>query len=89
VPQSKRQLASGRLGALGVDVDGVEGLAGGYEEAITLGAAETEIGARFGKMNFADERAIGREDVDTIEAFAGPSGSGPDVAVGIATNAIG
>jgi len=40
-------------------------------------------------MNFADERAVGREDVDAIGAFAGPSCGGPDVAVGIATNAIG
>src|SRR5258708_20979359 len=40
-------------------------------------------------MNLSDERAVGREDVDAVVAFSGPSGSRPGGAVGIATNAIG
>ena len=79
----------GGLGAFGVDVEGVKGLAGGHEETISLGAAEAEIGACFGKMNFADEFAVGAERVDAVEIGAAPTGGGPDVGVDIATNAIG
>src|SRR5260370_25843655 len=40
-------------------------------------------------MNLADERAVWSEDVHAVEAFTGPSGGGPNVAIGIATDAIG
>ena len=79
---------SGQLGALGVDVDGVERLTGSHEEAVSLGATETKVGARFWKMNLADKRTVGREYVDTVVAFSRPSGSGPDVAVRVAPDAI-
>src|SRR6516164_11533840 len=38
---------SGRLRALGVDVECIEGLTGSHEQAVFLGAAETKIGAGF------------------------------------------
>jgi len=81
-------LLSRHLRAFRADVEGVEGLAGGHEEAIFLGAAETDICAIFGKMNFADEFAVGREDVHAVVMFVSPSGGGPHVAIDIATNAI-
>src|SRR6266851_9477855 len=65
-----RLLSSRRLGALCIHVDGVERLAGGHEKAVSLGAAETEVGTGFGKMNLADERAVGSEDVDAVVAFS-------------------
>ena len=42
------------LGALGVYVDGVKGLAGGHEEAVAFCASETEVGAGFGEVDLAD-----------------------------------
>ena len=80
---------SGELGALGIDVDGVERLAGGHEQAVFLGATETEIGAGFGEMNLADELAVGRKNMHSIEVCLAPTRGGPDVAVRIAANAIG
>ncbi len=49
----------------------------------------TEIGARFRKMNLSDESAVGGEDMHPVKVFRGPPGSGPNVAVHIAANAIG
>ena len=79
---------SGRLCALGVDVECIEGLTGSHEQAVFLGAPETKIGAGFRDMNSADELAIGREHVHSVKTFASPSGSGPNVAVHIATNTV-
>ena len=78
-----------QLGALGVDVEGVEGLTGGHEEAVFLGATEAEIGAGLGEMDFADESGVRREDVDAVVFFGAPAGGGPDVAVHIAADAVG
>jgi hypothetical protein len=80
---------SGQLGALSVDVDRVERLACGHEEAVFLRATETEIGANFRKMDFADERAVGREDVHAVETRSRPTGTSPDIAVDIAADTIG
>ena len=73
---------------MGVYVEGVEGLAGGHEEAVLFGAAEAEIGAGFGEMNLAEEGGVGGEDVDAIEFFRAPAGGGPDVAVHIAADTV-
>ena len=62
---------------MGVHVDRIERLAGGHEEAVSFHAAETEVRAGFGQMDFADRIAIGREDIHTIEAFSGPAVGAP------------
>jgi hypothetical protein len=51
--------------------------------------AETEVCASFRKMNLANELVVGRENMHAVVAFSRPSGSGPDVAVHIAMDAIG
>src|SRR5581483_3200742 len=71
------------------DIKRVKRLARGHEQAVSLGATETEIGARFRKMNFSDKSAVGCEDMYSVEALTGPPGSGPDIPVRIAANAIG
>src|SRR6516162_1540649 len=80
--------SSWRLRAFGVDVQRVQGLTGSHKQAVFLGASEGKIGAGFRKMNFADALAIGREHVHSVKPFAGPAGSGPNIAVHIATNAV-
>jgi hypothetical protein len=85
----RKRWLSRNLGALGFYVEGVERLAGGHEDTIAFGTAEAEIGADFWKMNFAEQGAVGREDVHAVEGLAGPPRSGPDVAIHIAANTIG
>src|SRR5437870_8723918 len=73
VPTSTTCL-SGRLRALGVDVECVERLTGSHEQAVFLGAPETKICAGFRDMNSADELAIGREHVHSVKTLASPPG---------------
>ena len=68
---------SGYVGAGGFYVDGVEGLAGGHEEAVAFGAAEDDVAADFGKADLADLVACGVDDVDAVIAVADPAGSLP------------
>jgi hypothetical protein len=84
-----QRIASGLLHTLGVYVDGVEGLAGGHKEAVAFCASETEVGAGFWEVDLADEFAVRSEDVDAVVRGWAPSGGGPDVAVGVAANAVG
>lgn len=76
------------VGAAGVDVEGVEALAGGDEEAVSFGAAEAEVAGGFGELDMADEFAFGIENVDAVVAVARPAGTGPDVAFHVATDAV-
>src|SRR6266851_299451 len=73
----------GDVGSGGLDVDGVEGLAGGHEQAVAFGAAETYIGAGLGKADHADALS-GRSD----HLHAG-SCAGPDIAVYVAADSVG
>ena len=52
-------LASAGGGALRRDLKHVERLARSHEQAIALGAAETQIGAYFGQPDAADQLATG------------------------------
>src|SRR5262245_30260912 len=74
---------------LGFDVDGVEGLAGDHEEAVSFFAAEAEVTADFGEFNESDALAFGGKDLNAVVAGAGPTGGGPDVAVDVGTDAVG
>jgi len=76
------------VGTDGVDVDGVDAGAGGHEEAIAFAASEADIGADFGEVDLADTVSVGGEDVNTVITVADPTGTGPDIAVGVATDAV-
>ena len=47
-PAGQSHRGSADVGAPGLDVDGVEGLAGGHEEAVALAPSEAEVGADLG-----------------------------------------
>src|SRR5215469_18161862 len=84
--QTIRQL--GERDALCSYVQRVERLAGCHEEVVTFRSSEAEIGAGLRQMNFADQFAIGRNDMDTVVTFPGPSSAGPDVAIHVASDAV-
>ena len=77
------------LRALGVGEDGIERLAGRHKETVLFCAAKAQIGAGLRQMDFSDDFAIGRETVNAIEIFRAPARSGPEIAVGVAPNAVG
>ena len=75
--------------ALGFDIDHVERLARGHEQAVSLLAAEAEIGAALRQTNLTDPLAVvGRKDLHAIISFSDPTGADPDIAFGIDAQAI-
>src|SRR5215475_16138437 len=72
---------------LGLDIEGVDRLARGHEQAVALLAAETHVGAALGEQNAADHRAVGRVDGDPVLARAAGPGA-PDVTVRVDPQAI-
>jgi hypothetical protein len=72
---------------LGLDIEGVDRLARGHEQAVALRAAETHIGAALGQQDAADHRAVGRVDGDPVLGLAAGPGA-PDVAVRVDTKAV-
>src|SRR5262245_30279901 len=82
----KATSAAGR--ALRLDVDRVDRLARGHEQAIPLAAAEAEVGASLGQQDPADQRAVRRKHRDAIMALAARE-AGPDIALGVAADAVG
>src|SRR5438094_356144 len=79
--------ASAPRHALRLDIEGVDRLAGGHEEAVALPAAETDIGAALGQHDAADHRAVGGIDRDPVLGRAATPGA-PDIAVGIDAQAV-
>src|SRR4051812_46528711 len=66
---------SGDVGAGGVDVNGIERLAGGHEQPVALHAAETHVGAVLGEANHPDALASRGDHL-----HSGPCAR-PDVAI--------
>src|SRR5437667_7935900 len=56
--------------ALGLDIERIDRLARGHEQAVALAAAETEVGAALGQKDAADQAAVGREHGDAVVARA-------------------
>src|SRR4051812_49046622 len=71
------------------DVNGVERLARGHEKPIPTRTAEADIAANLRKNNLANALAVRGKDVNAVITIAHPSGTHPDVAVGVTTNAVG
>ena len=73
----------GDVGADGVYIHGVKGLAGGHEQAVAACASEADVGAVFGQADHADRFATRCDHLDAGRR------AGPNVTVDIAANAIG
>ena len=73
---------------MGVHIDRIQRLAGGYEQTVSLHPAEAEVGAGFGQVDLADGVAGGGENIHAVEAFPGPAVGAPQVAIGVATHAV-
>src|SRR5438132_14087478 len=80
---------SARCCALRGGIHGIERLARGHEQAIALGAAETDVAAHLGQADPADQLAVRRPHRHTaIADVAAGIARGPDIAVDIAAHAI-
>src|SRR5206468_5179384 len=66
----------------------VKRLAGRHEQPVLLGAAETQVGAGFRKMDSANQDAVRREYVHSVETVRAPSRGRPDIAIHVTANAI-
>src|SRR5687768_15304024 len=74
--------------ALGRRVERVDRLAARHEQAVSIPADETQVGRALGHHDLTDLRAIGRIDVDPVPAVPAESGSAPDVAIDVSTDAV-
>ena len=73
-----------------LDVDGVEARARRHEEPVALRAAEADVGADLRQQNLADALAVlAGENVHPVVARADPAGARPEVALGVAADAVG
>src|SRR5579863_9557006 len=81
--------ASAVVRALRLHVNRIERLARGHEQAVSLLAAEAEIGAAFRQADLTDPLAvIGRKHLDAVIAFADPARADPDIAFGVDPQAV-
>src|SRR5690349_13474716 len=84
-----RQNELARSCALRGGIHGVERLARGHEQAVTLGAAEADVATYFGQADAADQLAFRRPHRHTAIAD-GATGiaRSPDVAADVAAHAV-
>ena len=69
-------------------VDREQRLGAGHEQPVLFGAAEAEVRAGGGEVNFADEGAVRREAVHAVVAVSGPAGPRPQVAVHVGADPV-
>src|ERR1019366_5986612 len=74
--------------ALSLDIDGIDGLAGGHEQTIPFAPTKTEVGTAFRQQDTSDQRAVGGEHGNAVLVWSARK-TAPDVACGIATNSVG
>src|SRR5262245_48929843 len=67
--------------ALGVDVERVERGAGRHEQAVSVGAAEAEVGAALRQIDASDQLAVRVEDRHAVEPFLTHPPPTPEIAV--------
>src|SRR5207342_133948 len=75
--------SSAIMRALCLDIDRIQRLTGRHEQAVSLLAAEADIGAGLGQANLTDACAIGRKYLDAVVAVADPACADPDIPLGI------
>src|SRR5205085_954126 len=66
-----------------------ETLARGHEQAVTLQAAEADVGASLRQRDTADRGAVGRKHHDAVEIGRAHPPTAPQVAVDVAAHAVG
>src|SRR5579871_2119747 len=77
------------VGSLRLDIDRVERLARGHEQAVSFLAAETEIGAAFRQTDLPDPMpVVGRKHLNAVVTLADPAGADPDIAFGVDPQAV-
>src|SRR6185437_10521535 len=74
--------------ALRIDIQRVDRLARGHEQAVALDAAEADIGAALGQCDAADHDAVGRVDHDAVELGIAHAPAAPQIAVDVAAHAV-
>src|SRR4051794_38979382 len=74
--------------ALSGDVQRIDRLAGGHEQAVAPDATEADVGAAFGELDAADRLALWREDHHPVEVVGPLAPAAPDVPVGVAAHAV-
>src|SRR5205807_469073 len=79
--------SSSRSSALSGDLEHIEGLARSHEQAVALGAAETQIGTNLGQSNAADQLGRGVEHEHTGVA-EWRIGAAPQIARDIGAHAV-
>src|SRR5262245_5820899 len=72
-----------------LDVHRVQRLAAGHEQAIAFRAAEADVAANLRQQDQADAGAVRGEDMNPVIAVAHPAGADPEIAVGVAADAVG
>ena len=72
-----------------VDVERIEGLTGRHEQAVAHRAPEAHIGASLRQANAPDELALRIVDDDAVELVRAHAPATPEIAVDIATEAVG
>src|SRR5262249_56255899 len=72
---------------LGLDIEGIDRLARGHEQAVALQATETHVGTALGQQDAADHRAVGRVDGNPVLRLAARPGA-PEVAIRVDPQAV-
>src|SRR3954453_19395810 len=75
--------------ALRVDVEGVERVAGGDEQAVAFLAAEGEVGAALGQPDAHHQLTFRREHPPPVELRRPDAPADPEIAIDIAAHAVG
>ena len=80
--------SSGRLRALNIHVERIDGRTRAHEQAIALPAAETEVRTGLWEVDLTNQGPIGRVAADAILGWVSPPHAAPHVALGIDAHAI-
>src|SRR5476649_1234942 len=72
---------------LRLDIERIDRLTCGHEQAVALLAAETDVGAALGQHDAADHRAVGGVNRDPVLGLAAAP-CAPEVAVGVDPDSV-
>src|SRR5262245_8831508 len=74
--------------ALGIDVERIDRVARGHEQAVAVAAAEADVGAALRERDEADRLAVGVEHLDAVKTGAPHAPAAPQIAVDIDAEAV-
>ena len=67
----------------------VDRLAAHHEQPVAVGTAEADVGADFRQVDAADEVSGRVEHLHSVQTWAGPAGTSPDIAVHVRPEPVG